>query len=523
MSILQNCLKAFSFVGVISIFNIAAPVWAANYLQFGNDKLSIGELEDFAQTGNLNDLSPEVNDFLEFVYGLSKDKDVAYLESGYELGFEYFLNEIHDKLNQSIDTELSMTLNPAELQDFIRTGKSEDLPPDMEQQLRDFYDAYKHEEFESKDLIEELQFNDFVEDMYEQLNRPIDVEPHLPLDRAEDQLLDLLFNLMGVSESESQTALNLMAENAQGETLIHFLRDLPGETITRDNFLQNLQNYTSPIAQSLDKILYLNSTRGYGTGNFGSFRQPIANALDNYKGGTVFDVDFVQTHVSGNLASWLNSKPLGYYDQIWFDSTIYSTSLLNQDDLLALNTWAVNKQPEFILDSAFFFRNRISNSLTASASAATVNQALALQNAGGGIFIGTDHNQFAYTANQILSNFGFDGFFTGAYHITPNASFVGDLLLDPEPVSSDLFTNNLQGLSTSYVPVGTHVLNENGGNRTIEIYEQLYSYSPGKVVHIGASFRTDIESVPEPGTVGSLIIIGVVGLGQIVSRKRKGA
>jgi hypothetical protein len=279
---------------------------------------------------------------------------------------------------------------------------------------------------------------------------------------------------------------------------------------------------TTTSANATDNILYLNSTRGQGTSNKGAFRKPIADALDNYSDGTIFDVDFVQTHVPGRLASWLDSKAVGYYDQIWFDTTIYQTSLLNQADLTALNTWAAHKQPEFILDSAFFYRNKESKTLTNSAAAATVNQALALKDAGGGILIGTDHNDFAYTANQILNNFGFDGLFTGSYNITPNASFVGNLLLNPEPVGSDFFTNNLQGLSTSYVPVGTHVLNENGGNRTIQIYEQLYSYSPGKVVHIGASFRTDQpKSVPEPSSVFSLLTFGALGTGALLKRKQQ--
>jgi len=243
------------------------------------------------------------------------------------------------------------------------------------------------------------------------------------------------------------------------------------------------------------------------------------DALDSYKGGTIFDVDFVQTHVPGSLASWLNSQDIGYYDQIWFDTTIYRSSLLNQDDLLALNNWARNDQPEFILDSAFYARNWTSYALSNSATSATINQALALQEVGGGILIGTDHNAFTYTANQILDNFGFDGLFTGAYSITPNATFVGDLLLDPEPVGTDFYYNHLARLSTSHVPVGTHELNENGGNRTIEIYEQLYSYSPGKVIHIGASFRTD--KVPEPSAVGGLAFFSLLGLGAMFSRKRK--
>jgi hypothetical protein len=272
----------------------------------------------------------------------------------------------------------------------------------------------------------------------------------------------------------------------------------------------NTRAATIGSANATENILYLNSTRGLGTGNFGDFRSAIANALDNYQDGTIFDVDFVQTQVNGTLASWLSSSSKTY-NQIWFDTTIFQTSLLNAADLAALNIWAANKQPEFILDSSFFLRNHQSNTFTTSAAAVTINEALALKNKGGGIFIGTDHNDFAYTANQILTNFGFDGLFTGSYNITSNGSFVGNLLLYPESVGADFFVNNLQGLSTSNVPIGKHILNGNGGDRTIEIVESLFSYSPGKVAHIGASFTTgsgttDIndsnpESVPEPTTI----------------------
>ena len=285
-------------------------------------------------------------------------------------------------------------------------------------------------------------------------------------------------------------------------------------------------------ATSTSNILYLNSIRGFGTGDLGPFRSTIADFIDNYEDGNVFDVDFLQTHVPGNLASFLSAKPIDYYDQIWFDTSIYKTFLLNTADFDALNTWSINKQPEFILDSSFAFRNRNTNTMTASAGAMTVNQALALQNAGGGIFIGTDHNDYAYTANQILANFGFDDFFTGINHITSNGSFVGDSMLAPNSVGSDFFNNHLEGLSTSNVPIGTHILNENGGNRTINIYENLFSYSPNKIAHIGTSFDpgsrlTDIknpelppvpESVPEPGSIFGLFILGGLGTRSLLLR-----
>ncbi|MEL7315238.1 MAG: hypothetical protein AAFN08_09825, partial [Cyanobacteria bacterium J06559_3] len=177
--------------------------------------------------------------------------------------------------------------------------------------------------------------------------------------------------------------------------------------------------------------------------------------------------------VAGDLASFLNAQSIDYYDQIWFDTTIRDTAILNDADLEALNTWAANDQPEFILDSSFFFRNKTGSTLTASAEAVTFNEALALQSFGGGILVGTDHNQFTGTANQILTNFGFDTLFTGSSLITADGSFVGDLLLQPEPVEDDFFSNNLEGLTTSRIPVGEHTLNTNGGDRTITISENF--------------------------------------------------
>ncbi|WP_293302271.1 MULTISPECIES: alpha/beta hydrolase [unclassified Microcoleus] len=363
-----------------------------------------------------------------------------------------------------------------------------------------------------------------VQKIREQLSQPISIDKNNP--KSVDELSNLVKILLppDSTEAEQQEAKTLLTQKANNLTLIDFLKKLPVDNLTQDNFLDVLRKMPPPAqARSTTNILYLNSTRGFGTLNLENFRGAIANALENYQGGTVFDVDFVQTQVPGSLGLSLNSKPVGFYNQIWFDTSIYQTSILNTVDFAAINAWAANKQPEFILDSSFAFRNKETTTLTPSAAAATINQALALKNAGGGILIGTDHNDFAYTANQILTNFGFDGLFTGVTEITANGSFVGDLMLNPYKVKSDFFVNNLQGLSTSNVPIGTHTLNANGGDRTIKIIENLFSYSPNKVVHVGASFDTgnnmtpidDPESVPEPTTV-----LGTLAFGAVISRWR---
>ncbi|XZN90923.1 MAG: alpha/beta hydrolase [Microcoleus sp.] len=360
-----------------------------------------------------------------------------------------------------------------------------------------------------------------------QLNQTISVDSNNPQSVAKlgNELKKNLQLLQpGITDAEVQEAATLLAQKANNLTVMDLLTKLPVDNLTADNFINALKKMPyPPKTPSTTNILYLNSTRGPGTGNLGAFRGAIANTLENYQGGTVFDVDFVQTQVPGSLGLSLNAKPVGFYNQIWFDTSIYQTSLLNAVDFGAINAWAANKQPEFILDSSFAFRNKETTTLTPSATAATINQALALKNAGGGILIGTDHNDFAYTANQILTNFGFDGLFTGAENISANGYFVGNLLLNPQPVGSDFFFNNLQGLSTTNVPIGTHVLNANGGDRTIKIIENLFSYSPNKVVHVGASFDTgnnttpidNPESVPEPTTV-----LGTLAFGAVVSSWR---
>lgn len=238
-------------------------------------------------------------------------------------------------------------------------------------------------------------------------------------------------------------------------------------------------------------ILYLNSTRGYGTGSAG-YRKAIAETLNNYKKGTVFNVIYIKNHIKGDLSSLINKKCEGYYSQIWFDTTIYNQELLTEEDLAALNKWAAHHPPEFILDSTFFARGWRSThtSLTPTAAAITINEALWLRKKGGGIFIGTDHNNYALTANQVLENFGFDRLFSDMDMISSDGYFIGKLLLEPERVDNEFFTHHMRNLSASNVPIGFHRLNENGGNRTIRIHEALYSMNPDHVAHIGASFPT---------------------------------
>ncbi|NEO83321.1 MAG: alpha/beta hydrolase [Spirulina sp. SIO3F2] len=373
-----------------------------------------------------------------------------------------------------------------------------------------------------------------LKEMQDSLNRKIDVDveriDELTVEDLHPNDYDWLTGTFpGITDQELQDATRAIHSRGQDVTVINFIKSFPLETITSQSALDDL--LANPIvvdqpapgqSNSLTNILYLNSIRGKGTGGFGGYRYTIADALNNYEDGNVFNVDFIPIHSGGNLSDLLNDNPIEHYNQIWFDTTISGAKILNQEDFLALNRWSSYSQPEFILDTSFFHRNLRVHSLKDAASAVTINEALALRDAGGGIFIGTDGEPFAQTANQILENFGFDGLFKQNSWITADGEFIGDLALLPEIVGSEFFYDNLRGLSTTNIPIGVHTLNENAGNRTIELREHLYAINTrgDRMSLIAASFEfgsrrsdiTDPQPVPEPSTLISLIVFGTVGL-----------
>ncbi len=83
-----------------------------------------------------------------------------------------------------------------------------------------------------------------------QLNRRVSIDPDSELDPLEEGLLKFL--LPNSTEAERKSALTLMAEKANGKTAINFMKALPEDTITPNNFLQSVNAYqptpsTNPI------------------------------------------------------------------------------------------------------------------------------------------------------------------------------------------------------------------------------------------------------------------------------------
>ncbi|HIK09131.1 MAG TPA: alpha/beta hydrolase [Oscillatoriaceae cyanobacterium M33_DOE_052] len=124
---------------------------------------------------------------------------------------------------------IELVFSIAEIEDFVQTGDTNGLPEDF----------FKLMAVNSETLN--------PEEIRNQFKRPISIDPNLPLDPK--SLAKNLLNMLippNSPEAERKAALTLMAAKGNGQILINFLKAIPGETITPDNFLQILTTYQVP-------------------------------------------------------------------------------------------------------------------------------------------------------------------------------------------------------------------------------------------------------------------------------------
>lgn len=132
-----------------------------------------------------------------------------------------------DRMIWSIEWEnktYDIDLSTAAVERFAQTGDTSGFPPEF---------SYLH-------LTPE-----FKEDLREQLNTPITNESNLPLQKLED-LMKIW--LPKSTKEEHQAAIKLMVQKATGKTAINFLKALPVDTITPDNFWGLLNSYEASQA-----------------------------------------------------------------------------------------------------------------------------------------------------------------------------------------------------------------------------------------------------------------------------------
>ena len=122
--------------------------------------------------------------------------------------------------NKTYEIDISL----AGVERFAQTGDISGLPP----------------EFSSLNLTPE-----FKEYLQEQLNTPITSSSNLP-HKILENLISLL--LPNSTEEKQQAAIKLMVQKANGKTAINFLKALPVDTITPDNFWGLLNDYEASQA-----------------------------------------------------------------------------------------------------------------------------------------------------------------------------------------------------------------------------------------------------------------------------------
>lgn len=113
----------------------------------------------------------------------------------------------------------------AQLEDYARTGDLSSLSPEVTL-------AYPFLPFQLQQALHKLP---------QQLKRPISIRPG-QIDSNDQELFDFL--IPDTTPEQQQNAYALMAEKSNNTTVLEFLKKLPGETLTKENFVPILTAYT---------------------------------------------------------------------------------------------------------------------------------------------------------------------------------------------------------------------------------------------------------------------------------------
>ncbi|MFK7744479.1 MAG: hypothetical protein AB8B47_05465 [Roseobacter sp.] len=167
-------------------------------------------------------------------------------------------------------------------------------------------------------------------------------------------------------------------------------------------------------------------------------RQRMAQYLTAYQGGTRFAVDYEFKPQRGAFAKHVAAQPP--YQMI-IVTAANNNRVFNSADLEAFKQIYTNTGRALMLDGTLGIRNSDVRSRTkwpgtnGSSANMLVNQAEAMREAGGGLFIGTDHGQFQASANLVVRALIPDARFSQITDPSRDGEFFGELLLAfKEPV-----------------------------------------------------------------------------------------
>lgn len=218
-----------------------------------------------------------------------------------------------NRINFYIDsTEVSVGI--ADLEYFAETGDLSFLSPES----RILLEALRLQ------LEARLKQPVSYDQMQRQLNRPISIKPDSPDSRnfAEEELLEIL--APASTDEQKRYILELMANKGNGQPVIGFLKALPVETLTSDNFISTLEAYnaTSAITVTIGGIPVpgqgqISSVPGVTTIDFEAgvpTSGPVVYSAPGFGpavvSGSIYDPNVVHVTPSGDATKYLTVAPL---------------------------------------------------------------------------------------------------------------------------------------------------------------------------------------------------------------------
>ncbi|WP_413719848.1 hypothetical protein [Silicimonas sp. MF1-12-2] len=227
----------------------------------------------------------------------------------------------------------------------------------------------------------------------------------------------------------------------------------------------------------------------------------MAEYVDQYGGGNIYDVEYIQKTNGGDLARHLAGKS---FDILILDLTNRRVRL-NQSDKSAIQQFYSNGRNALMLDESFAIRSIRHNPRTVfpgtggSSAGLLINQISALAKNGGGILIGTDHDAWQPNANAALSAILPKARFTGLTNPSTNGDFLADVLLGQEVAIKprDILNHWESVPNQGEAPVGTFV---DFLGRNVTLYSLVeIADKPGrgrKRPYISANFDPGTNRIP---------------------------
>ena len=161
-------------------------------------------------------------------------------------------------------------------------------------------------------------------------------------------------------------------------------------------------------------LLWWDCTPEYGGQAPDALREAMADYIDAFGGGTLFDTTFVASEIAGTFATHMASND---YDVIVFDCTPGGVPF-DAADQSALTTF-YSTHSNLLMDGTLYIRSIVFNATTVfpgvnnSSGDFTVNQVWQLADRGGGVMIGTDHDCCHAGPNFLLDAIIPDAEFSG--------------------------------------------------------------------------------------------------------------